>query len=165
MDGVVVFLFVALLTCGAVALGCALAARVSPVGGGVVVDAEGVRRLRPAETVRWADLVHVGILTTADGPAREDVYFLLLGHDGKGCVVPQGDAVAVGLLDWLQRLPGFDNHAVVLAMGSCEEASFPCWSGAPGDARVVASGPLTGGSGHDGEEPSLRAPDAASSSM
>ena len=76
----------------------------------VTVDDGGVTREIPGELheqVRWEDLERVTILTTDEGPFAEDFFFLLHGRDGTGCVVGNGRAVEVGLLDWLQRkLPG-----------------------------------------------------------
>jgi hypothetical protein len=97
----------------------------------VSVTAEVVTRFRPdgvQETVRWDDLAEVGIITTDEGPWSEDVLWLLIGSDGKsGCAVPQGAEGADELLVALQKLPGFDNEAVIKAMGSTSNAKFLCW--------------------------------------
>jgi hypothetical protein len=96
----------------------------------VVVDQVGVRRRLPdgrQEAVGWDDLVEVAIRTTPEGPWREDVFFLLTGRDGGGVAVSQGEAVELGLLGWLQALPGFDNQRVVEAMTYAEDALFVCW--------------------------------------
>jgi hypothetical protein len=42
-------------------------------------------------------------------------------------VVPQGAQESTQLLERLQRLPGFDNAALMRAMSSTEEATFVCW--------------------------------------
>jgi hypothetical protein len=98
----------------------------------VSVTTEVVTRLRPdgiQETVRWDDLAEVEIITTDDGPWSEDVFWLLRGSDGKGgCAVPQGAEGANELLVALQRLPGFDNKAVIEAMGCTSDARFVCWN-------------------------------------
>jgi len=79
-----------------------------------VVRSDGI-----AETIRWDDLDEVGVLTTDEGPFREDVFFLLTGADGKsGCVVPQSSDGCDQLLERLQQLPGFDHEAVIKAMSS-----------------------------------------------
>ena len=67
------------------------------------------------------------MLTTADGPFAEDMFFVLAGRDGSGCVVPQSASESGQLLERLQRLPGFDNEAFIRAMGSSEDARFVCW--------------------------------------
>lgn len=78
------------------------------------------------ETVRWDDLQEVGIVTTDEGPAAEDVFWLLLGANGR-CAVPSGADGMKELLARLQKLPGFDNESVIKAMGSTENAKFVCW--------------------------------------
>jgi hypothetical protein len=113
----------------------------------IQIDEHGVsRKLADGKTERvaWADLQEVLILTTADGPFGEDVYIVLAGRDGSGCVVPQSAPESSQLLERLQRLPGFDNAAVIRAMGSAEDARFVCWraeqgeSGKAGDSSQVA---------------------------
>lgn len=54
---------------------------------------------------------------------------MLHGGDGCGCAVPQGAEGFPALLERLQRLPGFDNRAVIEAMGSASPERFPCWHG------------------------------------
>ena len=93
---------------------------------------DAVTRVRPdgvAETIRWDELHEVGIFTTDEGPWREDVFFMLITADGKsGCAVPQSADGTNALLDRLQQLPGFDNEAVIRAMGSTSNAKFVCWT-------------------------------------
>jgi hypothetical protein len=101
----------------------------------IVITEESVTRIRPdgvQESVRWGDLVEVGIVTTDEGPYSEDVFFLLLTSAREaGCVVPQGAEGAEALLGHLQRLPGFDNEAVIKAMGCTSNARFVCWRKPP----------------------------------
>ncbi len=105
----------------------------------VEIDAEGVRRTIQGkqESVRWADLQEVAIATTSDGPMAEDLFYLLLGRGKTGCAVP--GSAAGPLLARLQRLPRFDNEAVIKAAGTTTEACFRAWSGEPGEARVCAT--------------------------
>jgi hypothetical protein len=106
----------------------------------VEIDGDGVRRLRGdqlVEQVSWAELVKVSIMTTDEGPGAEDVFLLLHAADGTGCAVPHELACAAGLLDWLQRLPGFDNAAVIEAMGSTEWQEFVCWEGRSGEGQAA----------------------------
>lgn len=94
------------------------------------IDAHGVRRELPGgkvEQVTWEDLREVAVLTTSDGPFAEDVFFVLAGQDGSGCVIPHGATESTQLLERLQRLPGFDNEAFIRAMSSTQEATFVCW--------------------------------------
>jgi hypothetical protein len=80
------------------------------------------------ESVRHEDLREVVILTTDGGPVTEDVFFVLFGTDNKsGCCVAQGAEGADKLLEHLQKLPGFDNEAVIKAMGSTSNNRFLCW--------------------------------------
>jgi hypothetical protein len=99
---------------------------------------EAVTRVRPdgvEEKIRWDELHEVGILTTDEGPFQEDVFFLLIASDGKsGCVVPQGAEGSSQLIERLQKLPGFDNEAVIKAMGSTSNAKFLCWKRSPNTA-------------------------------
>ena len=95
----------------------------------VAIDEDGVRRFkgdRVVEAVSWSDLASVAIRTTSGGPFGEDVYWLLVGRDGRGVAVPQGTAPE-GLLDRLQALPDFDSSAVIEAMGSTSYRLFHCW--------------------------------------
>lgn len=97
----------------------------------ITITEDGVSRVRPdgvEEKIRWDDLHEVSVLTTDEVPWQEDVYFLLIGADGKaGCAVPQSSKGCDQLLKRLQELPGFDNEAVIRAMGSTSDAKFVCW--------------------------------------
>ena len=78
------------------------------------------------ETVRWDDLRAVFIQTTADGPAVDDVFWVRAGEKS-GCVVPSEAEGCDKLVERLQRLPGFDNAAVIEAMTCTEDRQFVCW--------------------------------------
>ena len=97
----------------------------------VTVTDEEVIHMRPdgsTESMRWDQLAEVGILTTDEGPFQEDVFWMLLGADGRsGCAVPQGADGNEELLARLQQLPNFDNGTVIKAMGSTANASFTWW--------------------------------------
>ena len=98
----------------------------SPV---VAFDDEGVTCTRSSglrESVRWSDLRAVLIKTTADGPAVDDLFWVLVGRNS-GCVVPNEAQGCDRLLERLQQLPGFDNRAVIQASSCIEEQSFLCW--------------------------------------
>jgi hypothetical protein len=93
------------------------------------MDETGVRRYRGdevTEELAWADLVRVEVVTTSAGPFADDVFWLLAGADGTGVAVPSEQAPE-GLLERLQALPGFDDMAVIQAMGSTGDARFTCW--------------------------------------
>jgi hypothetical protein len=70
-------------------------------------------------------------VTTDHGPFVDDVFWLLIGEDGKGCAVPSEAEGMKALLERLQRLPGFDNEAVIAAMGSTSNARFRVWKRVP----------------------------------
>ena len=96
----------------------------------VCMDETGVRRTLgdgKVEQVAWKDLVEVQIVTTDQGPWVDDVFYLLIGADGTGCVVPQEDPASAALLTRLQALPDFDNDKVIEAMSCSENARFVCW--------------------------------------
>ena len=98
--------------------------------GCIVIDDRGVRRELGngmIEEVAWRDLVEIQIVTTDQGPFVDDVFFLLVGGDGKGCCVPQGAPGSDPLLERLQALPDFDNDQVIQAMGCSENRRFVCW--------------------------------------
>lgn len=103
------------------------------------VTRTGITRSRPDgtihESVRWAELERVSIMTTDDGPFSEDMFFMFYGAES-GVAVPNGDACELNLLDIVGALPGFDFMAVVVASGSTDWAEFECWRGEPGDALV-----------------------------
>ena len=79
-----------------------------------------------ARRLAWADMQAVEIVTTSDGPFAEDVFWVLLS-DGPPLFIPQSADRSGVLLKHLQELPGFDNHAFIVAMGSTDDARFRCW--------------------------------------
>ncbi|MHC5021058.1 MAG: hypothetical protein ACYTGX_13295 [Planctomycetota bacterium] len=80
------------------------------------------------ESVHFAALAHVAILTTADGPFGPDLFWVLVDLAGNGCVIPGQADIAEALLERVQKLPGFDNATLIKAMSSTEEAKFPLWT-------------------------------------
>jgi hypothetical protein len=81
------------------------------------------------EQLAWSDLGSVSVLTTDAGPDEDDLYWVLTHRDGRrGPVVPMDAVGEHELLKAMQRrLAGFDNMAVVEAMGSTRNASFVIW--------------------------------------
>lgn len=93
-------------------------------------DADLVRFHHPQgelQQIRWSDLHEVGIVTTDEGPFVEDVFFMLLSEDREGCAIPQSAEGMDELLTRLQALPGFDNNAVIEAMGCTSNSNFRLW--------------------------------------
>ena len=96
----------------------------------LVVDDAGVTVLGEAgvATVAWTDLAAVSIRTTDAGPFEDDLHWELHRRDG-GVVTVGSETEGIGaLIEHLQRLPGFDNEAVVAASSSTQNALFPCWA-------------------------------------
>jgi hypothetical protein len=90
---------------------------------GITRTAKGLR-----EHVAWSDIERVRILTNDQGPWVEDVFFVIDGKSGGGCVVGHDLAVRNELLNALQsRLAGVDNAAVIAAMTQCENCVFTIW--------------------------------------
>jgi hypothetical protein len=96
----------------------------------LVVDDAGVTLLGDAgvETVAWTDLAAVNIRTTASGPFDDDLHWEL--HRGDGGVFTVGSETEgiETLIERLQRLPGFDNEAVIAASSTTVNAVFSCWA-------------------------------------
>lgn len=78
-------------------------------------------------SIEWSRVDEILIETRDTGPWGADVWWHFRGADDL-CVFPQG---AVGEEDILERVPprfsGFDQQAVISAMGSTENAWFTCW--------------------------------------
>ncbi len=108
----------------------------------IEINGEGVVRAGGTdheERIRWEQLVEVRIVTTDEGPMVEDIFWLLIGADGKGVAVPGADASP--LLKTLQALPRFDNEAVIQATMSTDHASFVVWQGQAGEASILRQPP------------------------
>jgi hypothetical protein len=88
-------------------------------------------------------LIQVALMTTSQGPLLPDVFFVLSYDDGSTRSVPMGDddlgvpPACEGLLEDLQRLPGFDNETFIRAMAVSEEGISVLWrrSGGGEDPR------------------------------
>lgn len=97
----------------------------------VTFDDGGVRRVMrggKVETIAWREVDEIQIVTTDEGPGQDDVFWLLLNHDSsRGCAVSNEAEGFPALLAALQQLPGFDNAAVVRAMGSATNQRFTVW--------------------------------------
>lgn len=105
-------------------------ASIVPSSGRIEFDEESVRFYHPEgenQEIRWEDLDEVGIVTTDEGPFVEDVFFMLLSKDRKGCAIPQAAEGNEGLLSRLQMLPGFDSGAFIEAMGCTSNQNFRLW--------------------------------------
>lgn len=96
---------------------------------GVEINDTFVRRTLAdgrVEEVAWTELAEVRIITAADGPFAGDVFFVLIGASGKGCVVPYSAADPV-FLSRLAALPGFESAKVAEAMRGSADRQFRVW--------------------------------------
>ena len=96
----------------------------------VTFDEVGVAFSRPGtsgEHLSWAELAVVEVYTNDTGPWGTDVWFVLRGSDG-ALAVPQGATGDSELVDRLQKLPGFDNAALIEAMTCTDNRVFRCWA-------------------------------------
>jgi hypothetical protein len=96
----------------------------------VQVDDVGILRVEGSirEEIRWEAVTEIKIITTNAGPYGEDVFFVLTGTGGKGCLVPHAAAVRTKLLEALQvRFPNLDDAAVIAAMGCTSNNTFLLW--------------------------------------
>ncbi|WP_067885995.1 hypothetical protein [Nocardia vaccinii] len=96
---------------------------------GVEINDKFVRRTLDngrIEEVLWRDLSEVRVITTADGPFAEAMFFVLIGTKGNGCVVPHS-AADTEFLVRLRSLPGFDNRRVNQAIGTVLDRQFSVW--------------------------------------
>jgi hypothetical protein len=95
----------------------------------VELSDSGVTCSRPdntVESVAWDDLQSVEVVNTDEGPFAPDVFWVLHGSHG-GCAIPQGATGERQLLERLQELPGFDNEALITAMGVTTNQRTLCW--------------------------------------
>jgi hypothetical protein len=80
------------------------------------------------ESITWDELATIDIVTTDGGPHVDDVFWVLGNRDGsRGCAIVSDAVGFEALLPRLQALPGFDNGAVIQAMGSTSNARFTVW--------------------------------------
>ena len=88
------------------------------------------------ESITWADLANVDVITTGGGPFEIDLFWVFTDKGGRrGPVVPMGAGGEHELVKAMQvRLAGFDNMAVIEAMSSTGEAKFPIWPAGPSNS-------------------------------
>ena len=88
------------------------------------------------ESVEWADLKAILLENTDEGPFLPDVFWILVGEKS-GCLIPQGAIGAMELLTEMQKLPGFDNNAVIESAVCTDNKKFLCWERSRIDSEVI----------------------------
>jgi hypothetical protein len=79
------------------------------------------------QAMAWDAVELIMIETNDSGPWGADVWTVLEGG-GKRLLWPQGATGEEGMLAEMQRrFPGFDDDAVIAAMGCTDNARFVCW--------------------------------------
>jgi hypothetical protein len=95
------------------------------------VDEFGVRRRLVdgrEEQLDWTDVNEVEVLTAKSGPhAKAGGVVILCGDETHGCLVPIDRLEDSGVAEALTRLPGFDSHALVAALGAKPPTRTTCW--------------------------------------
>ena len=98
----------------------------------VLVDDDRVERHLAdgrRESVAWADVVEVEVITTDVGVHREDGALIVLAVDAvRGCIVPSRLAAEHGVIDRLGRLPGFEHRRLAEALELAPPSRTPCWT-------------------------------------
>lgn len=79
-----------------------------------------------AKELGWADLAEIRVVTNGNGPFMEDVFFGFLASEVNFLIIPQS-AIDQEAQVRLQRLPGFDNEAMIEAMKSFTDGEFVVW--------------------------------------
>ncbi len=78
------------------------------------------------ESVWWADVEAVWVITTAWGPWLDDVFYVLEGTEGR-CTVPSEALGAPGLIERLTQLSGFNHDAYTQAIRCTDNKRFLVW--------------------------------------
>lgn len=80
----------------------------------------------PEQSMLWTELIGVAIKTSDEGPFAPDVFWVL-GAKDKVVMYPGGATGEQEMLSRLQKLPNFNNEAVIAAAGSTDNNVFVCW--------------------------------------
>ena len=81
------------------------------------------------QTLRWSELTRIQIITTDQGPFADDLFWTFEAKSGESCIIP-GQAIGGTFFDRLEQLPDVDYGQIILAQGSCENATFLVWTAA-----------------------------------
>lgn len=102
-----------------------------PFGWAAAELLEAQHAVRPDAPPRSDGLTRVALMTTADGPASDEMFLLLSYADGRTDTVPLEDDAL--LLTELQALPGFDNETFIQAMSVGGGGMWVLWQRSPLD--------------------------------
>ena len=86
-----------------------------------VINPKGI-----TETVHWADVHTILLLTTDQGPFEPDIWFVLIGTQGK-CVFPQGAPKSDEAYDHISQFEGFDFEVFIKAMSITHNEEHVLW--------------------------------------
>ncbi len=95
----------------------------------VSVDDERILHVRADGSeisIAWSDLDAVLIETTNKDRGKDDLFWIL-ECGGVRHRVPSETPGATRLMQAFQRLPGFDNEAIIDASTMLEQGLFECW--------------------------------------
>lgn len=79
------------------------------------------------QTLRWSELTRIQIITNNQGPFADDLFWTFEDSSGASCIIP-GQAIGGTFFDRLEQLPDVDYGQIILAQGSCENATFLVWT-------------------------------------
>ncbi|CAN5282337.1 hypothetical protein BH09PSE6_BH09PSE6_11880 [soil metagenome] len=88
------------------------------------------------ESVGIDTLGEVLVTTDDSGPFGSDLWWVLVASDNTRCTYPGGATGEKEAIHWMQQLPGFDNAALIGAMGSTANATFVCWRSTTGFSQA-----------------------------
>lgn len=91
------------------------------------------------DSVSWADLEEVAVVTTNDGFRSDELYVVLRGSSGNGVIIPHAMAETSGVLNALSRhVAHFDDAQLAAVLASPEDGVHIVWR-APAIASEVGT--------------------------
>jgi hypothetical protein len=95
----------------------------------VIVDNEGVQlhyRSAKTQSIKWADVQTVSIVTTNKGPVEPDVWLTLAGETAK-CMIPLGGEGYDEVYYIVSKYEGFDFEQAIMAATWTDNREFVFW--------------------------------------
>ena len=87
------------------------------------------------ESFLWKELIGVAIRIINNQPRTPDVFWIL-GVEKRLLTYPDKATGEIEMLKRLQKLPGFNNNAIISAMSCIENETFICWESKDFSFRV-----------------------------